>query len=68
MNPAVWTLDESMSFLDAEAQEWLLDFLKSLKEAGKTLIFSTHESRMVRELADLRLDIRADHGAEVHAV
>ncbi|WP_154621024.1 energy-coupling factor ABC transporter ATP-binding protein [Selenomonas montiformis] len=68
MNPAVWTLDEPMSFLDAEAQEWLLDFLKSLKEAGKTLIFSTHESRMVRELADLRLDIRADHGAEVHAV
>lgn len=36
--------------------------------SGQNVDFSTHESRMVRELADLRLDIRADHGAEVHAV
>ncbi|MCR5439222.1 MAG: energy-coupling factor ABC transporter ATP-binding protein [Selenomonas sp.] len=63
MNPSVWTLDEPLSALDGKSRRWLLEFLTALKEAGKTLIFSTHEAELMEGLADK--EIRMD---ELHQV
>ena len=52
MNPSVWTLDEPLSSLDKKTREWLIEFLQDLKKAGKTIIFSSHESSLVEVLAD----------------
>ena len=61
MNPSVWTLDEPLSALDEATQDWLVEFLKSLKAAGKTLIFSTHDRRLATDLANVRLEVDAAH-------
>ena len=47
MNPAVWTLDEA-------GAAWLTDFLRALKRAGKTVLFSTHDTALADALADAR--------------
>ena len=52
MNPAVWTLDEPLSSLDTRTQELVVSFLRALRRAGKTILFSTHEKILLRELAD----------------
>ena len=52
INPSVWTLDEPLSSLDKKTREWLIEFLKSLKNVGKTIIFSSHEKSLVEILAD----------------
>ena len=58
MNPSVWTLDEPLSSLDKKTREWLIEFLQALKKAGKTIIFSSHESSLVEVLADRVINIR----------
>ena len=52
MNPAVWTLDEPLSALDENTKKWLTEFLLELKNAGKTIIFSSHEANFIDLLAD----------------
>ena len=61
MNPAVWTLDEPENFLDAESQEWLTGFLQALKEAGKTIIVTSHHPDIARKVADRELRLTAEH-------
>ena len=57
MNPAVWTLDEPLSALDEKTQTVLKNFLFELKRAGKTIIFSSHDSNFVSELADRKISL-----------
>ena len=57
MNPTVWTLDEPLSSLDKKTREWLIDFLKALKQAGKTIVFSSHETSLVESIADRVFEI-----------
>ena len=57
MNPTVWTLDEPLSSLDKKTREWLIDFLKALKQAGKTIVFSSHENSLVESIADRVFEI-----------
>lgn len=57
MNPTVWTLDEPLSSLDKKTREWLIDFLKALKQAGKTIVFSSHETTLVESIADRVFEI-----------
>ena len=52
MNPAVWTLDEPETFLDAESQAWLTQFLQSFKDAGKTIIVTSHHPDIAGRIAD----------------
>lgn len=66
MNPAVWTLDEPLGALDEKSQQWLVDFLLALKKAGKTLIFSTHDGTLARQLADKELRLDAAHSCSVN--
>ena len=55
MNPEVWTLDEPLSSLDAKTKAWLTEFLQALKNAGKTILFSSHDSNFVEKLADKKI-------------
>ncbi len=66
MNPAVWTLDEPLGALDDKSQQWLIEFLLALKKAGKTLIFSTHDGNLTRQLADKELRLDAAHSCSVN--
>lgn len=59
MNPQIWTMDEPMNDLDAASQEWLIDFLLSLQEAGKTIIFTSHENRLAEALRAVQRDLTA---------
>lgn len=55
MNPEVWTMDEPLVALDEASRGWLVEFLRALKAAGKTLVLATHEEAPLRALADRRL-------------
>ena len=52
MNPAIWIFDEPLSALDEKTKIWLVDFLLALKRAGKTIIFSSHDTNLIERLAD----------------
>ena len=54
MNPAVWTLDEPLAALDEAGAAWLTDFVRALKRAGKTVLFSTHDTALADALAGVR--------------
>ncbi len=57
LNPSVMILDEPYAGLDKKSKAWLTTFLKSLKEAGKTLIIATHEKDIEDELGDSTLNL-----------
>ncbi|MBP3883886.1 MAG: ABC transporter ATP-binding protein [Olsenella sp.] len=52
MNPDVYCFDEPLNGLDAKTRAWLLDFLRELKRAGKTLVIATHDQSLADALAD----------------
>ena len=52
LNPEVLVLDEPFAGLDSKKEAWLVDFLRELKEAGKTLIIATHKEDIIKDLAD----------------
>ena len=59
MNPAIWTLDEPLSALDNNTKNWLIEFLLELKRAGKTIIFSSHDSNFIDLLADKVFEMKS---------
>lgn len=52
LNPDVLVLDEPFAGLDEKTQALLTDLLKEMKQAGKTLIISTHSDALTQSLAD----------------
>ena len=52
MNPEVWTLDEPLSALDEKFKNWMTEFLLALKNAGKTILFSSHDSNFIEKIAN----------------
>ena len=64
MNPEILVLDEPLNGLDAKTQQWLVAFLKQLKQAGKTMVISTHSEALAGELADRIVTMTEDHGLE----
>ncbi len=48
----VLLLDEPTSALDVESVDLLLDLLRGFREAGKTILMSTHDQRLVDALAN----------------
>lgn len=58
LNPEVLVLDEPFAGMDSKRSLWLMEFLRELKEAGKTLIIATHQEDLVRSLADETLVLR----------
>jgi polar amino acid transport system ATP-binding protein len=52
MNPRVLLFDEPTSALDAERVSEVLDVMKKLAKAGKTMVVVTHELGFAREVAN----------------
>lgn len=61
VNPEVLFLDEPTNGLDPRTQFWLVEFLKALHVAGKTIIMATHDLSIVEELAQRVIIFREDH-------
>ena len=50
MNPEVLLLDEPMSGLDPKTRSYMIELIFQLKEAGKTIIITTHHLELVDHL------------------
>ncbi len=50
LNPQVLILDEPTNALDPKSQAWLIELLRKLNLAGKTLIITTHNLNLVEQL------------------
>ena len=50
--PEYLLYDEPTTGVDVTGQSVIVDLIKSIKESGKTLIFSTHQLNEVRDIAD----------------
>ncbi|MEJ5253271.1 MAG: ABC transporter ATP-binding protein [Chthonomonadetes bacterium] len=61
MNPEVLLMDEPIAGLDPRMQSWLVNTLKLLHDAGKTLIVSTHNLHLLPEIADRALILSEEH-------
>ena len=68
-DPPILLLDEPSAALDARAEERLLQLLVRLRGTGKTIVFATHQSRLltvadqVVTLAEGRIVTVENHGA-----
>lgn len=51
-NPEIYIFDEALNGLDQAMQMKLLDFIKAMKEAGKTIIITSHYFAMYKQLID----------------
>ena len=54
-------LDEPLSGLDEDGQQWIADFIASLKSTGKLIIISTHNRELAERLADVHVRMNKDH-------
>ncbi len=61
MNPEVLLMDEPIAGLDPRMQAWLVNTLKLLHEAGKTLIIATHNLHLLPDIADRVLILSEEH-------
>lgn len=62
MNPDMLCFDEPLSGLDSKTRAWLLDFLRQLGQAGKTLVIATHDQSLADALADYFVYVGDFHG------
>lgn len=51
LNPDVWLLDEPTTGLDPRSQSWLVEFIRTQQQAGKTIITATHDLEIAGEIA-----------------
>ncbi len=61
LSPDVWLLDEPTASLDPRTADWMVRFLLSLKERGKTVVIATHELETARIVADKVCVLSEDH-------
>jgi len=61
MNPILWTLDEPLDSLDLKSKDRLSEFLLGLKKAGKTILFSSHDRDLAKQIADSELYLSENH-------
>lgn len=59
--PQVILLDEPSAGLDPRTQQWLVEFLGVLHQAGMTLITCTHDLSFAADVADRALILSEDH-------
>lgn len=63
--PPIWILDEPTSGLDVMAADELLSAVKSARQEGTAVLFSTHDMGIAEDICD-RIAIM--HGGKIHAV
>ncbi len=61
LSPEVWLLDEPTASLDPRTSAWMVEFLISLKEQGKTVVIATHDLETARTVADRVCVLGEDH-------
>jgi cobalt/nickel transport system ATP-binding protein len=61
LNPEVWLLDEPTANLDPRSRGWVIDFLLSLADQGKTLVVATHELEIAEIVARQVCVLGEDH-------
>ncbi len=64
MEPEVLVIDEPISGLDEDAQEWVTSFLKEIRSPERTIIIGTHDKRLLSGLADAQLQLNKFHRVE----
>ena len=58
MNPEVLILDEPTSALDVESVDILVQRLKELRQSGASILLSSHDPNIAKDLADRTLRIQ----------
>ncbi|HEU5003055.1 MAG TPA: ABC transporter ATP-binding protein [Actinomycetota bacterium] len=61
MNPAVLLFDEPTAALDPRTQQWLMDLIVELNQAGKTIVLATHDLESLHALADRCVVFSEEH-------
>lgn len=61
INPDVLLFDEPTSGLDPRTQRWLVNLIRTLNAAGKTIITATHDLEIVDQIADRTVVLDEDH-------
>jgi NAD(P)-dependent dehydrogenase (short-subunit alcohol dehydrogenase family) len=61
MNPEVLLVDEPTAALDPRGQQWLVELLEQLGQAGKTIVLATHDLEVLDRVADRCLIFSEDH-------
>lgn len=60
-SPQVLLLDEPTAGLDPRSQQWLLELLFALRQAGLTVVMATHDLELAAELADRAVVLSEEH-------
>ncbi|MDD4808285.1 MULTISPECIES: energy-coupling factor ABC transporter ATP-binding protein [Caproicibacterium] len=61
MEPPVLILDEPISGLDDEGQEWITRFISGMKSPDKLMIVATHNRTFTQRIADVEVLMNRDH-------
>ena len=61
MNPEVLLFDEPTAALDPRTQQWLIELIVELNDAGKTIVLATHDLDRLDVLADRCVVFSEDH-------
>jgi cobalt/nickel transport system ATP-binding protein len=61
MNPDVLLFDEPTAALDPRSQQWLMELIVELNEAGKTIVLATHDLGTLELLADRCVVFSEEH-------
>ncbi len=62
LNPQVLLLDEPTSSLDMRTRHWLIGLISGLRKAGKTIITTTHDISLVKQISSRVIVLGEDHG------
>ncbi|HYR61709.1 MAG TPA: ABC transporter ATP-binding protein [Actinomycetota bacterium] len=61
MNPQVLLFDEPTAALDPRTQQWLIELIVALNEAGKTIVLATHDLETLHVVTDRCVVFSEDH-------
>jgi cobalt/nickel transport system ATP-binding protein len=61
MEPRVLLLDEPTNALDPRSQVWLLEVLEKWKDAGRTVLMTTHDLGIAEEFTDRMVVLSEEH-------
>ena len=61
MNPDVLLFDEPTAALDPRTQQWLMELIVELNEAGKTIVLATHDLDTLQLIADRCVVFSEEH-------
>jgi cobalt/nickel transport system ATP-binding protein len=62
LNPQVLLMDEPTSSLDLRTRHWLIGLISELRKAGKTIITTTHDISLVKQISSRVIVLGEDHG------